>query len=74
MTTNVDSSDIKAILTYEKMKKDGMAVTKQPQSVTTNTTDTESPISQFNRIKREIDLIEKDIQFYQKNVRSILTL
>jgi len=32
----------------------------------------ENPIAKFNKIKSEIDLIEKDLEFYSKNVKYIL--
>jgi hypothetical protein len=48
------------------MKKDDFIIPKQ--SVSTAPTDGENPIHQFDRIKHEIDLIEKDIKFYQNNV------
>jgi len=38
--------------------------------VTTADTTDEHPIDRFNRIKKEIDLIEKDLEFYKKNVKN----
>jgi hypothetical protein len=50
------------------MKKHNIHIQKAT-SETTATTDTENPIQKFYRIKKEIGIIEKDIQFYQKNVK-----
>ena len=38
------------------------------KSFTTAETNDEHPIDKFNRIKKEIDLIEIDLEFYKKNV------
>ena len=42
--------------------------TYNEQSVTTAETNDEHPIDRFNRIKKEIELIEKDLEFYKNNV------
>jgi hypothetical protein len=40
--------------------------------MTTALSEDENPIAKFYRIKNEIDLIEKDLEFYNKNVNFIL--
>jgi uncharacterized protein (UPF0335 family) len=46
---------------------------KKELSQTTATTEEESPIEKFYRIKKEIDTIETDIQYYNSNVNTINT-
>lgn len=67
-------TDIKPAVAYKNLKPDYDLNYDYPESVNeTNvnssaTIAVDNPIQRFNTIKREIDLIEKDIQFYEKNV------
>lgn len=42
--------------------------------MTTAVSEDDNPIQKFNRIKNEIDLIEKDLEFYNKNVFLFINL
>jgi hypothetical protein len=44
---------------------------KLNQTDTTSSSEDENPIYKFNKIKNEIDLIEKDLEFYKQNVNFI---
>ncbi len=38
------------------------------QTTSTRVSEDENPVYKFNKIKSEIELIEKDLQFYSQNV------
>lgn len=54
-----------------KLTKNDFVVNEEDEedqtAITSQTKDYENPLSKFMKIKKEIDLIEKDMQFYQKN-------
>jgi hypothetical protein len=39
------------------------------QTATTSASEDENPVYKFNKIKSEIEMIEKDLQFYSHNVK-----
>ena len=66
----VDTTDIQPTNTYEKLKHQ-YDESKPPATVLSVQADTEAtelgdenPIVKFNKLKEEIDTIEKDIEFY----------
>ena len=42
---------------------------KLNQTASTSLSEDENPVYKFNKIKSEIQLIEKDLQFYSQNVK-----
>jgi hypothetical protein len=78
---NIDTSDIKPKRIYEKAKqeydgdkngytnicsKDGLSGVST--KITEGFYDEENPVYKFIRIKKEIDMIERDLKFYSDNV------
>ena len=66
---NTDYSDFKPSEAFKKIKaqydvKDETA----NETVASNQTTEENPVINFHKIRNEIDLIERDLEFYSNNV------
>lgn len=74
MNTNLNNADVKIEETFKNMEEYYSIQDKlnNEQSVTTAETYDEHPVDKFNRIKKEIQLIESDLEFYKNNVILII--
>lgn len=52
----------------EILVKNEKNINQNTKSVSTDVSEDDNPLRKFKRIKNEIDLIEKDLKFYQENV------
>ncbi len=70
VNTNTEFHDINTIKTYQSLKNEFDNRKKELSVTATAVTEEESPVEKFYRIRNEIDVIEKDVEYYKDNVIS----